>query len=946
MSKKSHKHENKKQKAKLESENNEINIDLSKIKQKTHKIITRTEKLSKNKYAKYAWITLLILTLILISSYVRLGPLNLPITDTWAQSTLENNIKNSIEQQVRTQNPQLPQASIDRMINEQYNTYYAQNENEINAQINQISNQYKSFLQNENGMTYLLGIDEYFFYSYAKWYDKNGYFGTDIVDGEPRFMLRKGRFGTPSRFMTHPFLIKTIKDIWQPINPDFNIEWSAFYIQVILIGLSSIPLFFLSKKISGTTGGFIAAALVLTATPLVGRTMGGSSDDDVHTILFTFSMLALLFTSIGRKTKTIAIMAVLAGLLNSIFMFTWSGWWYGFLLVLGSAGLYIIYEYARKRLEHKKVSKKEWIQNSTFFAVFLISAVIFAMLITAPVTNSTAGDSAMRVISSPANPLDLVIRLGSGADSNVNKGDYPLWPNVLRTVAELNSASFKQIISGAGNLPMGGAGIPFFYLSLAGIISLFFRYKENKNLPFYGLILLVWMIGMIFIATSAVRFILMASIPILLGVGAFVSLLLGPVAKRISKDLNIKKSVLTATLALILMLWLLWVPVSDARSASEGSIPIFDDTWYASMDAIREDTPSRAIISSWWDYGHFFQAYGNQSVTFDGADQGKRIYWMGKTLLTDEADEAHDILKVMNCGQEKPYDILHDHLNDSFRATQINFAIARMDRTDAKEYLENENISGEVIEELLGFTHCDDLYPMYFVTSEDMVGKAGVWAHFGGWNFTKSYFYYYLRHLPLPEVYELTEKNLNMSEDETRKLYNEAKLLRNEDAASEWISPFISYNTQEKVRCEESNETITCNYNIGLQQAGSEAVVLRRTITPLNKLEDMQIVLQVINTATGTATRQETIKPNKILIERDGEFEEQKFNDSEITMDVVIMDENGTYTSLITHPELSKSMFTRLFFMEGRGDDLDMFEKVSDKTSFRGERIIVWRVKP
>ncbi|MCC7574481.1 hypothetical protein KO361_02725 [Candidatus Woesearchaeota archaeon] len=936
MSKKKHKEKQK--------SNDEITIDIENIKEKSLETIKKAEKISKNKYVKYGWIALLIIIIIIISSYVRLGPQSLPITDNWAQNMVENNYKNMIAQQIQQEKPNLPESSIRRMTDEDYKEFYKENKAQIDSQIQQVSQQYKDMLQNEKGMTYLLGIDEYFFYSHAKWYQKEGHFGTDIVDGEERFMLRNGRFGFPARFMMHPFLINVLHDAWKPFNQDFDIEWASFYIQVILIGLASIPLFFLNKKISGTTGGFIATILVLTAIPLVGRTMGGSSDDDAHTILWTFIMMALLFNALDKKTSTIAIMAGLAGLVNAFFMISWSGWWYGYLLVLGSAGLYIVYEFVRKKIEKKTLTKQDWIRNSAFLVIFFVSAIIFSMMIS-PLTNNTAGEMASSVITAPAQPMKLVLSLGAGADIRSAGGDYPLWPNVLRTVEELNKASFKQIIQGAGTL--GNTGILLFYLSILGIISLFLRYKENSKYLFYGLVLLAWATGMIFVAHSAVRFVLMASIPILLGVGPLIGYITGPLAEKIKKNTTIRKSIYVSVVSITLTIILLWAPVSNARTMSENAIPIFDDAWYESVYAIKDDASQyeqRGIISSWWDYGHFFQAYGEQTVTFDGADQGKRIYWMGRSLLTSDVDEAHDILKVMNCGQEKPYNLLEEYIGERYKATNIKLEITRMTKEEARTYLMNY-LNEEQTQEILELTHCEDLYPMYFVTSEDMVGKAPVWSHFGGWNFTRAYFYYYLRNLPLTDVYTLTEENLGMNQEQTRTLYNEAKLIRNEDQASQWISPYLNYLTRQKTTCTEANNTVTCNFELGLQQDATSTVVLRRAIIPLNNLEETQLIVQAINRATGTPMGQDIIKPNKIIIENNGAFQEHGFEQG-TGFDLVLMKEETRHTALLTSPELSTSVFTRLFFMEGRGEDLSMFEKISDVTSFRGERIIVWKVSP
>ena len=936
---------------KAQEKNDEVVFDSESFVDNTNNFVDKTEKFFSKKAIKIAWIALLIIVLIIITSYVRLGTLNLPIAERWAEDAVTQNYRNAIEQQVRAENPNLPSSSIERLTNERYEAFYAENKDLIESQKAQLENDYRSLMQNDDGMTYLLGIDEYYFYSFAKWYERNGFFGTEVVDGEERFMLRDGRFGNPAQFRLHPYLIYLVHEFWSPFNPDFNIEWASYYIQVILIALASIPLFFLAKRFSGTTGGFIATALVLTAIPLVGRTMGGSSDDDAHTILYTFIMLALFVYSLNKKAWVIAVMASLAGLTNAVFMFGWSGWWYGFLLVLGSAGAFLIYEFLRNKfIEKKAFSRDSWIRSATFVVVFFVSAIVFAMLFS-PLSLNSVGEQAMSVISSPSNPLELVARLGAGAELRTGAGEYPLWPNVLRTVAELNPASINQIIRGPGALTFFGTGVLFFWLSLIGIVTLFFRYKEDPYYPLFGFILIVWMVGMIFVAQSAVRFILMASIPILLGVGALVGAITGPVANYLSKETKLKKSVFVGALSVVLVLWFLWTPIADARSASEGAIPIFDDAWYDSVYAMKEDAEQsgeRGVVSSWWDYGHFFQAYGEQTVTFDGADQGKRIYWMGRTLLTSDVEEAHNILRVMNCGQERPYDLLEEYTGERYRPTRLKLDIAQMSREDARARLEAEgDLPDELIDEVLDLTHCDDLLPMYFVTSGDMVGKAPVWGHFGGWNFTRAYFYYRLQHLSLQEVYELADEHLGMSEEEAQALYTEARLLPSEDAAVNWISSLRrTFVTRQKVGCSEDEGVVTCNYNLVLQQTPTENVVLSRGVFPLDSLEDSQLNIQQVRRGSNMVLGQDVVRPSRVVVERDGVFETHEFEAAGLDLDVVLMDEETRFSSLLTDPSLSMSLFTRLFFMEGRGDDLWMFEKLSDVTSFRGERIIVWKVSP
>lgn len=49
------------------------------------------------------------------------------------------------------------------------------------------------------------------------------------------------------------------------------------------------------------------------------------------------------------------------------------------------------------------------------------------------------------------------------------------------------------------------------------------------------------------------------------------------------------------------------------------------------------------------------------------------------------------------------------------------------------------------------------------------------------------------------------------------------------------------------------------------------------------------------------------------------------------------MDEGSRFTSLLTDPSLSMSVFTILLFIEKRGDELWMFEKLNYVNSFSGK---------
>ena len=88
-----------------------------------------------------------------------------------------------------------------------------------------------------------------------------------------------------------------------------------------------------------------------------------------------------------------------------------------------------------------------------------------------------------------------------------------------------------------------------------------------------------------------------------------------------------------------------------------------NDAWYESLIGIKNDCED-GIITSWWDFGHWFVAVAERRVTFDGGNQGERIHWVGKSLITKNETTAIGLLRMLNCGQEEAPHILEKYLDD------------------------------------------------------------------------------------------------------------------------------------------------------------------------------------------------------------------------------------------------------------------------------------------
>src|SRR6056297_2965739 len=86
----------------------------------------------------------LVLIPVFLAFFFRAYTDELPITDSWAESSIENQIKNNLANQIRQQFPNLPATSLEGQVDEQYQLVMEEQGDQIRAQTAAISNQFKN----------------------------------------------------------------------------------------------------------------------------------------------------------------------------------------------------------------------------------------------------------------------------------------------------------------------------------------------------------------------------------------------------------------------------------------------------------------------------------------------------------------------------------------------------------------------------------------------------------------------------------------------------------------------------------------------------------------------------------------------------------------------------------------------------------------------------------
>ncbi|MFH0875963.1 MAG: STT3 domain-containing protein [archaeon] len=907
----------------------------------------------------------LLLIPLLINAYYRNVPNDLPITDQFARSGITNQLRNQITQQVNSEYPNLPTQSKNALIEERTNAALANEKQAFDSLVKQNSQYLKSHFKDENGYTYLGDIDSYFYMRYARNIVEHGYQGDTLVDGKSFDTYMNAPLGRPVDLNLYPEIEAIVYRITKLFEPKMTFMQAAFLTPLFLSTIAIFFAFLIGKKLSGNIGAFFAAMIVATNPTVLSRSLG--SDNDIFNVMFPLIILFFFFYSISEENKIKKLIyAGFSGLFTGIYSFAWSGWWYIFYFLIGSLVAYIAY-YIIYHFKDIKKNPSE-IFNSEIKGMLLVLCIFFVMTFISVSLFGKTND----FIDLLNKPLRIVTTLKAAS-----KGES-LWPNVYTTVAELNAGSLGEAINSVGSKL-------FFIIALMGIVSTLLDFKKQKiiNIAFlvlsliwfmfavnntsinliafllmlfvpiiagitmsilfkykidvkYSLLLIVWFAATIYASSKGIRFLLLLVPPFAIAFAIAVGVVYEFMTAFFIKQLEMNKILSKAIVGLCLLL-LLVTPVKSGYQTAFSYMPHVNDGWYESLTKIRDNSSSDAIINSWWDFGHWFKALADRKVTFDGAAQNTPIApYIGKTLLTADENEAIAILRMLDCASTNAFNTINSEINDHLKSIKVIEHAITLDKEDSRKYLKSI-LSNEVAEKALSEMHCDPPED-YFITSEDMVGKSGVWAHFGIWNYERARIYHYYSTENKETFISLMQSEFNYTKDDAKRLYErELSPLKTDTAVNNWIAPWPSYMGSSGCS-KENNETITCNFiglplTINLKTKESQIRVGEKIAYPASLAyydeQEKQFMIQNYN---------ENLYWDVFRKEFDAQGNKQI---PEIS--ATLINQSGSYSIIESSPQLAGSMFTRLFYDEGKG--LSHFEKFSDIRDIQGQRIIIWKVR-
>ena len=387
------------------------------------------------------------------------------------------------------------------------------------------------------------------------------------------------------------------------------------------------------------------------------------------------------------------------------------------------------------------------------------------------------------------------------------------------------------------------------------------------------------------------------------------------------------KKTIVVSVILFLLIGLLFIKLWKTSSgAVKTDIPLVNDAWYDALKAIEMDSENnpgqlweKAIITSWWDFGHHFKYLSNRAVTFDGGTQvTPQAHWVGKLFLSAEEEVSVRILRMLDCGGNKAFDSLTTSADTPFIINVLN------------QWFKKELNVNDFAPFTITYLNCNPP-SAYVIASEDMIGKAGVWAHFGSWDFNRADMWINVKKMPKDQgISYILSHSYAKTYNDSEQLWMQLQTMTESDA-NNWIAPWPGYAGVNDCK----KDTCMTDFNMTGVPQDPVDLVARGRMSSYECIRCSNGVEIVDDEVTYNG-----LHPQSFIYLHDGKLIEKKYNNSGLGYSIILTPDNKIITAT---PDLASSLFTKLFFMNATG--LKHFELLTKTQGIDGFKIFVYKVK-
>jgi dolichyl-phosphooligosaccharide-protein glycotransferase len=539
-----------------------------------------------------------------------------------------------------------------------------------------------------------------------------------------------------------------------------------------------------------------------------------------------------------------------------IFCFNWTFWWFIAAVIVMFEGA-ILCLLAAERMLRKAENRAVMAQHLISLGAFLGFTLLWVLVFSGP-----------KPLVELYRQLQLAFILNKPLMASI-------WPNVYSTVGELRRLNFKETMDAVGGawifVP---ACLMLLGLLIRGIVDRSWEAHKRRAV----LLLSVWFLSMLFASSRGIRFVVFMLPPLGIALGWGVHELY----LRFRSRYRIYSWLFSAACCILVA----WAVIPRGYMSAMRIFPLMDDTWYRVLSLVDEKTPKDTILNSWWDFGDWFKVVGNRRVIFDGQSQDTpQAFWMGKALLSQDEVKAAAILRMLNNGGNKAFEVVNQHVKDELRSVLLLESILGAKPEDAQPLLA-EYLPVPAVQQVMGLLYAKPA-PAYFVVDPTLQYKMPAISFLGNWDFAKVYIVQNFNKLEKEKILEYLQK-LGKDPQEMQQYYQEAFLI-SRDKLDRWLSRPVQFMGV---------------YSSGREQNGIVTFANGMTFDVRNRM----------------AKSLQGQVPRSIFMMQEGQLVEIPVPGANIDLSVLVtFDQERGWRCMMMSPSLGRSLFTRLYYLKAEG---------------------------
>jgi dolichyl-phosphooligosaccharide-protein glycotransferase len=804
-------------------------------------------------------IGLSLLVVLIISVYFRSYPIFLPQFVQFADKKVNQQVEQRVAQEINKKFPALSDLAKSKLFDVAVTDYERNNKKNLQEQKREEFAKSKDRFQDPSGQTYLMELDGWSWARYVENIDRLGRIGDVVKDGKQHDNLMLFPQGDDlvwsNLFYYSSWGIYKIFSLVKSV-PVINF---VFYLPLFFITVFLVLLYLFCYRNWGNSVAFICSLFVGTVPIFLPRSCAGWFDLDILSMIFP--VLIIWTYILAYKTfswSKSAAWAVFTGFWLGLFCLTWAGWSFILFIILFYEFI-ILANCLSERLQYGQDTSLEMKKHLMVLAIFIFSGFFWIVMFSGfvPVQN-------------------LIIQIKEAMHLN-NPLTSIIWPNVYSTVGELKKGDYLSVANAVG-------GVYLLAIALVFMLWTFLDLKKYSGIKRELLIIMVvWFMTMFFFCSKGIRFAIYLLIPmgIFLGWG---------IVRLYDFILDKKRGLFLAPLALALV-WMAGSMFQKADNTAKNCLPLMEDSWYSALTTIEKYTPADSVINSWWDFGDWFKAVAKRAVIFDGQSQNKpQAYWMARVLITDSEKEALGILRMLNNGGNKAFEIIDKQVPDSFMSILLLKRAIMLEPEEGRVLLA-QFLPGDKTQEVWDILYSRPKQKAYFVVDSSLIGKIYPVSYLGNWDFIKVYLSRIIHSKPKEQVIQ-DLKNFGLAEDQAENYYQEASLISGREFDN-WVSRRSSISS------------------ISYQKKNDEDLVL---------FSNGYIYDPKKKTIFSYSSNEEKYRIPKSLFLLDGDsITEKEFPRADSQHSALLLESKNDYKLILLSRELGKSVFTRLQFLNGKG---------------------------